>query len=50
MMTLRERPRSIAAVLVLEPSAPSAWHNYGAALNSLTQYQDALAALRPASS
>ena len=32
--------------LVLEPSAPSAWHNFGTALNNLTQYQDALAALR----
>ena len=32
--------------LVLEPSAASAWHNYGTALNSLTQYQEALGALR----
>ena len=29
----------------IEPNAPSAWHNYGTALNSLTQYQDALVAL-----
>ena len=32
--------------LVLEPSAASGWHNYGTALNSLTQFQDALFALR----
>ena len=32
--------------LLLEPSAPSAWHNYGNALNSLTHYQEALAALK----
>ena len=31
--------------LAVEPWAPSAWHNYGTALNSLTQYQDALHAL-----
>ena len=32
--------------LVLETSAPSAWHNYGASLNSLTLYQDAVFSLR----
>ena len=32
--------------LALEPSAAAAWHNYGTALNSLTQYEDALAALQ----
>ena len=32
--------------LALEPAAPSAWHNYGTVLNSLSQYQDALFALR----
>ena len=31
---------------MLEPSAASAWHNYGTALNSLTQYEGALLALR----
>ena len=28
------------------PNAPSAWHNYGTALNSLTHYEDALLALK----
>ena len=28
--------------LSIEPSAASAWHNYGTALNSLTHYPDAL--------
>ena len=45
-MTPRERSALYRRSLVLEPSAPSAWHNYGTALNSLTQYQEALVALR----
>ena len=32
--------------LELVSNAPSAWHNYGTALNSLHQYPDALAALK----
>ena len=36
----------IGAALFLSLSAASAWHNYGTALNSLTQYDDALFALR----
>ena len=32
--------------LTIEPCAASAWHNYGTALNNLTQFDDALVALK----